>query len=147
MQCTSNALRVRSFMGVESELNGRSFQDAIARHDIPSVTRQLVESQFVLIHFDDQSESGEALGALTASSRGRDYLVAFSSQKHASQFVETRSDLFESESEVGGFWVDGRTMLDYLDDELGILLNPDGEGHRQIDIDLIREILDELNLQ
>lgn len=147
MQCTSNALRVRSFMGVESELNGRSFQDAIARHDITSVTRQLVESEFVLIHLDDRSESDEALGALTASSGGRDYLVAFSSQKHASQFVETRSDLFESESEVGGFWVDGRTMLDYLDDELGILLNPDGDGHRQIDIDLIREILDELNLQ
>ncbi len=134
-------------MGVESELNGRSFQDAVARHDIASITRQLVESQFVLIHLGDESESDEALGALTASSGDHDYLVAFSSQKHASQFVEARSDLFESESEVGGFWVDGRTMLDYLDDELGILLNPDGDGHRQIEIDLIREILDELNLQ
>ncbi|TWT73040.1 SseB family protein [Allorhodopirellula solitaria] len=134
-------------MGVESELNGRSFQDAISRHDIASVTRQLIESQFVLIHLGDETESEEVLGALTASSGGRDYLVVFSSQDHASQFVETRSDLFESESEVGGFWVDGRTMLDYLDDELGILLNPDGKGHRQVETDLIREILDELNLQ
>lgn len=134
-------------MGVESELNGRSFQDAISRHDIASITRQLVESQFVLIHLDDESASDEVLGALTATRSDRDYLVAFSNQKHASRFVETRSDLFESETEVGGFWVDGRTMLDYLDDELGILLNPDADGHRQLDADLIREILDELNLQ
>ncbi|TWU10974.1 SseB family protein [Allorhodopirellula heiligendammensis] len=138
-------------MGVESELNGRSFQDAISRHDIASITRQLIESQFVLIHLGDEgsdsSEPEDVLGALTASRGERDYLVAFSSQKHASRFVELRSDLFESESEVGGFWVDGRTMLDYLDDELGILLNPDGDGHRQLETDLIREILDELNLQ
>ncbi len=140
-------------MSIDSELNGRNFQDAISRHDIASITRQLVESQFVLIHLeeDEPSEpsqsSDEVLGALTASRGERDYLVAFSSQKHATQFVETRSDLFESESEVGGFWVDGRTMLDYLDDELGILLNPDGQGHRQMETDLIREILDELNLQ
>ncbi|WP_315854547.1 SseB family protein [Aporhodopirellula rubra] len=112
-----------------------------------SITRQLVESHFVLIHLAEESEADEVLGALTACSEGRDYLVVFSSQAQASQFVESRTDLFEEESEVSGFWVDGRTMLDYLDDELGILLNPDGEGHRQIGTDLVREILDELGLE
>ncbi|MCM2373071.1 SseB family protein [Aporhodopirellula aestuarii] len=134
-------------MGAESELNGQSFREAILRHDVASITQQLVESQFVLIHLAEEAESDDVLGALTATSGGRDYLVAFSSQKHASRFVESRSDLFEEESEVSGFWVDGRTLLDYLDDELGILLNPDGEGHRQIEVDLVREILDELGLE
>jgi len=134
-------------MGAESELNGQSFREAILRHDVASITRQLVESHFVLIHLAEESEADEVLGALTACSEGRDYLVVFSSQAQASQFVESRTDLFEEESEVSGFWVDGRTMLDYLDDELGILLNPDGEGHRQLGTDLVREILDELGLE
>ncbi len=133
-------------MGVESELNSRNFQDAISRHDIASLTRQWVSSQFVLIHLADETESDEIVGALTANCDGNDYLVAFTSQKHASRFVEVRSDLFESEAEVSGFWVDGRTLLDYLDDELGILLNPDSDGHRQIEVELVQEILAELNL-
>jgi len=156
MQCFNQAyLGSQSSMGVESELNCQILREAISQHDIAAITRLITESQFVLIHLaDDPPGNGgektaaeELLGALIASDEGSDYLVAFSNQKNASRFVELRSDLFENDSEVSGFWVDGRTMLDYLDDELGILLNPDGEGHRQIEPALVQEILDELGLE
>jgi hypothetical protein len=133
-------------MGVESELNHRTFQDAIDRDDLSSVVRQIIEHQFLLIHLADETESDEVLGALTAEHDGNDYLVAFSNQANASIFVEKRSDLFGDESEVAGFWVDGQLMLDYLDDELGILINPDGVGQKRIGIDWVGRILDELNL-
>lgn len=134
-------------MGVESELNHRTFQEAMDRQDPGSVTRQLIEHQFLLIHLADGSDTEEILGALTAEFEGDDYLVAFSSQTEASRFVEQRSDLFDEDSEVGGFWVDGQTMLDYLDDELGVLINPDGANQRRLGIDWVRQILDELNLE
>ncbi|TWT97489.1 SseB family protein [Neorhodopirellula pilleata] len=136
-------------MGVESEFNHRAFHDAVEQNDIAKLTRQIVGHQFLLIHLADESDQAnndEILGALTAEYQGMDYLVAFSNQEHASEFVERRTDLFDGESEVGGFWVDGQTMLDYLDDELGLLINPDSDQQRHLDNDWIGKILDELNL-
>ncbi|WP_404310149.1 SseB family protein [Neorhodopirellula lusitana] len=137
-------------MGVESELDHQVFHDALKRGDVAAISRQLIDHQFLLIHLADEADSSEEteiLGALTAQFEDRDYLVAFSSQERASEFVEKRSDLFADESEVGGFWVDGRTMLDYLDDELGLLMNPDGVGHQRLSPKWITKILNELNLE
>lgn len=134
-------------MGVEPELNHRAFQEAIDRNDLASVARQITEHQFLLIHLSDDSDSDEVLGALTAEHDGDDYLVAFTSQENATSFVEKRSDLFDSESEVAGFWVEGQMMLDYLDEELGVLINPDGNGQKQLSVEWIHQILDELNLR
>lgn len=134
-------------MSVESELNLRAFQDALESNDIASVTRQVIEHSFLLIHLAEEADEEDTLGALTAQYRDSDYLVAFSNQNFASQFVEQRSDLFDSEAEVSGFWVDGQTMLDYLDNELGVLMNPDSDHQCRMDAELIGTILDELNLR
>lgn len=134
-------------MDVESELNHQTFQDAIDRNDLASVARQIVRHQFLLIHLADDSESDEVLGALTAEFQGEDYLVAFSSQENAGRFVEKRSDLFHADSEVSGFWVDGQMMLDYLDEELGLLIDPDSASQQQLGLEWISQILEELNLQ
>lgn len=136
-------------MGVESEFNHRAFGDAVQRKDVAQLTRQIIDHRFLLIHLDDESGDpvdDEILGALTAEYQGLDYLVAFSSQVCASEFVDRRSDLFDSETEVSGFWVDGSTMLDYLDDELGLLIDPDSDQQRHLDNDWIGKILEELNL-
>lgn len=133
-------------MGVESEFNHRAFHDAVERNDVASLTRQIVDHQFLLIHLSEDSDDEEILGALTAEYQGLDYLVAFSSQDHASEFVDRRTDLFGSETEVSGFWVDGQTMLDYLDDELGLLINPDSDQQQHLDNDWVGKILEELNL-
>lgn len=134
-------------MDVESELNHQTFQDAIDQNDLASVARQIVKHQFLLIHLADESESDEILGALTAEYQGEDYLVAFSNQENAGKFVEKRSDLFDAESEVSGFWVDGQMMLDYLDEELGLLIDPDSTSQKQLGLEWISQILEELNLQ
>ncbi|MCC9643474.1 hypothetical protein LOC71_14410 [Rhodopirellula sp. JC740] len=131
-------------MPADSDLNTNECRTAIEQRDAAQLADCLMPHSYVLIHLRDDEET-DALGALTAEMEGSPYLVAFTGETQAGEFVELRSDLF-GDDEVGGFLVDGETLLDYVADGYGLLLNPDLKGMCRVDAELICDVLDELNL-
>lgn len=134
-------------MSIDSKFNGLAFRSSIADRDARSLARQLALASFVLIHIQESGDSDDELGALTADVNDEPYLVAFTSQRHATAFVDHRRDLFAGDDEVGGFVVDGEVVLDYLGEAYGLLVNPEGEDGCLIDRLLIEEVLDEFDLE
>ncbi|TWT81002.1 hypothetical protein CA13_24490 [Planctomycetes bacterium CA13] len=124
-----------------SESNNHALDAAIADRDVSKIRTLILGLQFVLINIDDDEEDDESMGALTAEVEEEEVLVAFTSEEHAGQFVEEMGDLFTELDEVQGFIVDGETLLDYLPEEFGLLLNPETDEKQIIDGGLVSEII------
>ncbi|KLU06980.1 hypothetical protein RISK_000781 [Rhodopirellula islandica] len=131
-------------MPADPDLDTNECRTAIEQRDAACLADCLMAHSYVLIHLREEDPSDE-LGALTAELEGTPYLVAFTGQAQAAEFVELRADLF-GDDEVGGFIVDGETLLDYVADGHGLLLNADLKSMCRVDAELISDVLDELNL-
>lgn len=140
----SRQTRYLTTMPADSDLNTNECRTAIQQRDAASLADCLMAHSYVLIHLRDEDDSDE-LGALTAELDGSPYLVAFTGQSSAAEFVELRADLF-GDDEVGGFIVDGETLLDYIAEGYGLLLNADLKSMCRVDSELVSDVLDELNL-
>ncbi|GAA5507131.1 SseB family protein [Novipirellula caenicola] len=118
---------------------------AITERNAKEIRSILLGLDFVLINIDDEDEGDgdeESMGALTAEIEDADVLVAFSSEENAGLFVGEMGDLFSEEDEVQGFVVDGETLLEFLPEGFGLLINPETEFKQIIDPDLAAEILE-----
>ncbi|GAA4459288.1 MULTISPECIES: SseB family protein [Novipirellula] len=118
---------------------------AIAERNAKEIRSILLGLDFVLINIDDEDEGDgdeESMGALTAEIEDADVLVAFSSEENAGLFVGEMGDLFSEEDEVQGFVVDGETLLEFLPEGFGLLINPETEYKQIIDPELATEILE-----
>jgi len=124
-----------------SESTNQALDAAIADRNASKIRSLLLELQFVLINIEDEDEDEESMGALTAEINEEEVLVAFTSEENAGIFVEEMSDLFTELDEVQGFVVDGETLLDYLPDDFGLLLDPETEHALTIDAALVSDIL------
>ncbi|TWU45197.1 hypothetical protein Q31b_03680 [Novipirellula aureliae] len=126
-----------------SESTNQALDAAIADRNASRIRSLLLELQFVLINIEDDEEDEESMGALTAEINEEEVLVAFTSEENAGIFVEEMSDLFTELDEVQGFVVDGETLLDYLPEDFGLLLDPETEDALTIDAALVGEILEQ----
>ncbi|MEM9369169.1 MAG: hypothetical protein AAGD07_24570 [Planctomycetota bacterium] len=132
-------------MSVQPSLDVERLLEAVDRGDVPSVTNQIQSHEFVLLHVGEDDDS-EDLGALTADYESEPYLVSFSSPEYAKKFVADHADLFDQDDEISGFIVDGETLLDYLDDGYGLLINPESGSGARLNSHWVADILVELGL-
>ncbi|MGB7345044.1 MAG: SseB family protein [Pirellulaceae bacterium] len=103
---------------------------AITAQDVEKVRDLMMNAEFILIRVSDEEDDDddENIGALTATVEDMDVLVAFTSEATASHFIEHKSEeLFEDGEEIDGFIVDGETLLDYLPEKFGLLINPEND--------------------
>lgn len=100
------------------------------------------QTDFIMIRVgDEDEEDGDGnLGALTADVEDFDVLVAFTTEENGSKFISTMGDIFEAGEEVEGFYVDGSTLLEYLPEEFGLLIDPESETTTIIDPSLINDV-------
>ncbi|QDT08352.1 SseB family protein [Planctomycetes bacterium K23_9] len=123
---------------IESELI-----DAINARKAAEVRELIFQIEFVLIRVSENEEEDddENFGALTASVDDDDVLVSFTSEEAAGNFVGAKGqELFEEGEEIEGFMVDGKTLLEYLPETFGLLINPESELTAVIDADLASKI-------
>ncbi|TWU35955.1 SseB family protein [Novipirellula artificiosorum] len=125
-----------------TESNPSALDAAINDRDASTIRSLLLQLQFVLINIEDDEDDDESMGALTAEIEGEEVLVAFTSEENAGIFVEEMGDMFTDEDEVQGFVVDGETLLEYLPEDFGLLLNPETEQRNIIDTELVNEIVE-----
>ena len=80
------------------------------------------------------------IGAITAEIGDIEVLVVFSSEQAAGHFVHESGDLFQEDEEVDGIVVEGDSLLDYLPEGFGILLDPESDGAIVIEPAFIAEV-------
>ncbi len=120
-----------------------NLMSAIIDRDPTTVRRQVLQREFILINVSDEEEEDEdeQMGALTAELEDFDVLVAFTSEQAAAHFVEAMADLFEDQDDVTGFVVEGDSLLEYLPENYGLLLNAESENSQIVDPLLVSEVL------
>jgi len=118
-----------------------NFVAAISDRDADAVRSMLVERSLVVIGITSPDDDDDMEPAtLRAEIDDYEALVAFTSESHASDFVETMDDLFDEADEVEGLFVDGEALLELLAEGIGLLLNPEAENAAVIDPQLARQI-------
>ena len=114
-----------------------ALSSAINDRDATRLQTVLAGIDFILINIeDDQDEDDENIGALTAQIDDYDALVAFTSEDNASEFVQSMGELFDTDDEIEGFMVEGSTLLEFLPEGFGLLLNPESEQKQIVDVAL-----------
>jgi hypothetical protein len=121
--------------------NSKLFE-AIVAGDADQTRLLLIASEFILIRVTDEDDDEENFGALTADVDDVEVLVAFTSEKTASDFIaHMGEELFNEGEEIDGFVVDGETLLDYLPDDFGVLIDPEQEHSSVIANELVKKML------
>ena len=116
--------------------------DAIDHRDIKTLSQLIVDIHFMLINVGEADEEDEeALGAVTGQVDDREVLIAFTSEEFATEFVDEMGEMFDEGKKINGFVVDGVSLLNYLPEEFGILLNPETEGAALIDSELAEDLI------
>jgi len=138
---------IASTMTMNQNDNADRVRTAVADRDVSAISELVSEMQFLLIHVADSNDPEDELGALTAEIEDQPCLVAFTSEENASAFVQQHPDVFSEGEEVSGMLVDGATMLDYLGDDYGLLIDPETESGAFVDRELVGDLLDELDLE
>lgn len=112
---------------------------ALDESNAAEAARLLVQQEFTLIELPDESDE-EGYAAITAEVDGQPALIAFTSDEHAGVFVGTLPEMAGMDGDVPGFVVDGKELLDYLSDGLGLLLNPETDDSYFLQAEFIEEI-------
>ncbi len=125
---------------------------AIESRHADQILEQIQTREFILIRVNDDDEEGENqpdvaddeyenIGALTATIDAENVLVSFTSESAAGKFVEAMgAELFAEGEAIDGFMVDGKTLLEYLPEHFGLLINPENELTAVIDAALAAQI-------
>ncbi len=117
--------------------------DAIANRDAKALRAEIVGMEFILINVQEEDDDEEdGMGALTADVDDQPVLVAFTSEKHAEQFVTAMAEIFEGSDEVQGFVVEGDALLEYLPEEYGILFDPETADAQFVDTAFAKGLLE-----
>jgi hypothetical protein len=125
-----------------TETSDSKLFEAIAAGDADQTRLLLIASEFILIRVNEEEDDDENFGALTADVDGTDVLVAFTSEQTASDFIsQMGEELFDKEEEIDGFVVDGETLLDYLPENFGVLIDPEHENTAVLTAELVKRIL------
>lgn len=132
-------------MANQSEMELSEVISVIDAGDFRRLHEWIIGKQFVLISIQDEEDNEDAMGAITAEVDGMDVLVAFTSESLAGEFVDKRSELFDSADQVQGFIVHGDALLDYLPENYGLLLDPECEQTALIEPSLAQQIGEQSN--
>lgn len=112
---------------------------ALDESDAREAARLIMQQEFTLIELPDESDE-EGYAAITAEVDGQPALIAFTSDEHAGVFVGTLPEMEGVEGDVPGFLVDGKELLEYLSEDLALLLNPETDDTYLLDPEFIEEI-------
>ncbi len=116
--------------------------EAITNGDVPDIHSKILASEFILLSTSNADENeGENVGALTAELEDVEVLIAFTSEENAKAFVEEMDDLFAEDESVDGILVNGSTMLEYMPEGYGLLLDPELEPCSLMNPDVTASIL------
>ncbi|MFK8111111.1 MAG: hypothetical protein AB8B91_02865 [Rubripirellula sp.] len=125
----------------DSESNSiLKINEAVTERDVDGLRGLILANEFVLISVSDGTEDEENMGALTAELGDFDVLVAFTTEANAGAFVGEMDELFEDNEEVEGVVVEGNSMLEYLPDGYGLLLDPETDSACVIEPGLAAEV-------
>jgi hypothetical protein len=115
---------------------------AITDRDAATVRQHFLNQQFILISIVEEEEEDEddQVGALTAEINDFDVLVVFTSEETAEHFVQSMGDMFEDQ-EVSGSIFEGETLLEYLPENFGLLIDAESKDSRVVDPLLVSEVL------
>ena len=112
---------------------------AIEERDAATIHSLVMKMEFVLINIRS-GEDDEDVTTLTADVDDFDVIVAFTSEKLAGDFVKSMDEIFDDAESVDGIVVEGETMLDYLPEEIGLLINPEDDDSAVVDPELLGEV-------
>lgn len=115
------------------------FSKALDESDAAEAARLIFQQEFVLIELPNESDE-EGYAAVTAEVDGQPALIAFTSGDHAGVFVGSIPEVAGEDGDVPGIVVDGRELLDYLSEGLGLLLNPETDDSYFLRPEFIEEI-------
>lgn len=123
--------------------NHDKLQSAIADQDIERIRAWILDQEFVLINVrtGEEEDEEDAVGVLTAEIEGEDVWVAFSSEPLAGEFVEAMPDMFEQNEEIEGYVVDGDALLEYIPEDVGLLLDPESDNTFVLPKNLLNDIV------
>jgi len=144
---TSLSISIGLTMSLNQNEDADRVRTAVADRNVAAISERVAEMQFLLIHVADSSDPEDELGALTADIDDQPCLVAFTSEENAAAFVQQHPEVFAEGEEVSGMLVDGATMLDYLGDDYGLLIDPETESGAYLDRELVGDLLDELDVE
>ncbi|TWU00918.1 hypothetical protein [Stieleria varia] len=117
---------------------------AIEAQDAPKIRDWIAGREFVLINVRDEGadeDDEEAVGVLTAEIEEQDVWVAFSSEPLAGHFVQTMPEMFSDDEEIEGYVVDGESLLLYIPEDVGLLLDPESDEPCLLSIKLMAEVV------
>lgn len=112
---------------------------ALDESDAAEAARLIVQQEFTLIELPDESDE-EGFAAVTAEVDDQPALIAFTSGDHAGVFVGSVPEMAGDDGDVPGFIVEGKELLQYLSDGLGLLLNPESDDSYFLRPEFIEEI-------
>lgn len=109
--------------------------EAITSRDAAAVVRLIRARDFMLVKNEAESDS-EGTAAMTAEVDDEPMLVAFSGEKQATEFADSMVDEMGEEG-FNAFLVSGESLLEYLPQGFGILLDPETDQCCIIDVELL----------
>ena len=124
----------------DSAENTPQLMAAIEERDAATIRSLVLQSEFVLININHNEEDEDDVSTLTAEVDDFDVIVAFTSEKLAGEFVKSMDEIFDDAESVDGIVVEGETMLSYLPEEFGLLINPEDELSAVVDPKLLGEV-------
>ncbi len=120
--------------------NVQAYSDAVEDRNADAIRQLILASEFILLNIQGEDDEEEGMGALTADIEDMPVLVAFSSEENAATFVGAVSEMFEDEEEVQGFLVEGDSLLDYLPEDYGLLMDPETDDVVLIPVDISKHM-------
>ena len=121
-----------------SSLN-ESIHEAVAERDTGQLKSLIISGEFTILSssVDDEDQN---VGAFIAEIDTIEALIVFSTDAITRSFVEGMKDPTGEDESIDGILIDGPSLLEYLPDNYGILLDAESENALIIEPDLIREI-------
>ena len=121
-----------------SSLN-ESIHEAVAERDAGQLKSLIISGEFTILSssVDDEDQN---VGAFIAEIDTIEALIVFSTDSIARSFVEGIKDPTVEDESIDGILIDGPSLLEYLPDDYGVLLDAESEHALIIEPDLIREI-------
>ena len=121
-----------------SSLN-ESIHEAVAERDAGQLKSLIISGEFTILSssVDDEDQN---VGAFIAEIDTIEALIVFSTDAITRSFVEGMKDPTGEDESIDGILIDGPSLLEYLPDNYGILLDAESENALIIEPDLIREI-------
>lgn len=113
---------------------------AISQRDAAAVRQHALPQEFIMIDLTGDDEDEEEVGALTAEIDNFEALVIFTTEDAAHHFVEARPELFEDCDDVTGHVVQGESLLEFLPESFGLLVNPESDDTQVVDPPFLKEI-------